>query len=313
MSVARTTLLAFLVGGSLVSVGTGLMRRWPDNHTRVIFCDVGQGDGILVTYRYTQALVDAGPNDSIMGCLSRHMPPGDQNIEFVVATHPDLDHIGGFTAVFGRYTASHLFVLGLGKSTREFWRFRAQVQQMVSRGTQLYLATAGQQFGHRSGFHFTLISPREQLGTITLFTDINAETQLSAYFSEQRRQEKEINNRSIASFLDIGSTRFLLMADLESDAELALLNSQALTRADILKVGHHGSKSSTTDRLLRAIQPEYAVISVGKKNRYQHPHLEVLQRLRQHAVTTFRTDTDGEVRWLSDLDGGSWSTSHKRQ
>jgi len=302
-----------IIGGGcllLILVGTQLLSRWPDNQLHLIFCDVGQGDGILVIYRFTEILIDSGPDQTITDCLARHLPPGDKTLEMVIATHPDKDHIGGFPAVFRHYRVSDLFLIGIGKPTRDFSEFRQAVLQLLSRGSKVHLGRAGQQFAVHGKFQMTIISPQVETGTLELFTEQKTEEQLSAIYRQQEAEHKSINDESIATFLQVGHFRILLMADIEKPGELALTRRQVLGKVDILKAGHHGSKTSTTVPFLAETQPEYVVISAGKNNSYGHPHQEVLDRLAIPQTNIFRTDRDGDIEWISNGTSFRWKTQH---
>jgi len=305
----------FLIGGVafvLILVGTRLLSRWPDDQVHLIFCDVGQGDSILLIYRYTEILIDSGPDQSVTDCLARHFPPGDNNIEMVIATHPDSDHIGGFPAVFRQYTVSNLFLIGVGKSTRDFSEFREAVIELLSRGTRVYLGHAGQYVELPGKLKLTIIAPREEIGTLQLFTGQITETQLSDTFRLQEAKYKSVNDLSIGAFLEVGRFKTLLMADIEKETELALVAHRVLSRVNILKVGHHGSKSSTTPPFLNLTRPEYVVISAGKNNRYGHPHLEVMDRLAIIRSKIYRTDRDGDIEWVSNGSTFQWRTQRKK-
>ena len=294
--------------GILLLVGTRLLGRWPDNQVHVVFCNVGQGDSILIISRFTQVLIDSGPDQSVTDCLARHFPPGDTNIEIVIATHPDKDHIGGFPAVFRHFSVSHLYLIGVGRPTRDFSAFRLSVLELLSRGTQLHLGQAGQRIGVNGQFQMTVISPQEEVGTLELFSEQKTETELSAYFHQQEAQYKSINDLSIGTLLQIGAFKILLMGDIEKNTELALLQGTVLTRVHILKAGHHGSNSSTIAPFLAKVQPEFVVISAGKQNQYGHPHQEVMDRIAIYNSHIFRTDSDGDIEFITNGQTFHWKT-----
>jgi competence protein ComEC len=285
-----------------------LLSRWPDRLVHVVFCDVGQGDAILIYSQFTQLLIDSGPDQKVNECLQRYMPLGDQTIEVAIATHPDKDHIGGFPAVFGRYNVSHFFLLGVGKNTQDFSTFRQAVIKATSQGTSLHLGHSGSQVILAGKFTLTLVYPTEKIGYIELFSSQLTETQLLDVYSAQEKEYSSVNDVSIASFLDVGVFRHLLMADVEKSGELALTRSQVLTKIDILKAGHHGSNTSSTLELLEQTQPEYVVISAGKNNRYGHPHPDVLKRLNLFSSSILRTDLQGTIEWISDGQEAKWKT-----
>lgn len=304
----KSALIVGVGGGILLWVGTQLLSRLPDNQVHLIFCDVGQGDGILLVYKSIQILIDSGPNQVILNCLARHVPPGDTTIEVVIATHPDLDHIGGFSAVFRHFRVLNIFLIGAGKDTRDFYDFRKAVIEQLSRGTQVYLARSGQSITVDGVFQLKIISPQVEVGTLELFTGQKTETQLSDIIHLQEASIKSINDVSIGTFLQVGRFQTLLMADIEKETELALITTRVLGDIDILKAGHHGSKSSTTLPFLSRIRPEYVVISAGKHNRYNHPHPEVMDRLAIFHSKIYRTDKDGDIEWVTNGRQFYWKT-----
>jgi len=296
----------------IVLVGTRLLSRLPDDRVHVFYCDIGQGDGTLIIYRFFEVLIDSGADQSITNCLTRHFPPGDNTIEIVIATHPDKDHIGGFPAVFRQYRVSNLILIGVGKTTRDFSEFRKSVLELSSRGTRVYLGRAGQSIEVPGKLKLTIISPREEVGTLQLFSGKITETELSDTIHQHEVMFKSINDVSIGTFLEVGRFKTLLMADIEKPAELALVAHRVLSRVDVLKAGHHGSKSSSTATFLAITQPEYVVISAGKNNRYGHPHEEVLDRLAIYRSKIYRTDRDGDIEWISDGSTFEWRTQHRK-
>lgn len=312
MSLTKACLTLGLSCLVLILVGTRLLGRWPDDQVHLIFCDVGQGDSILLIYRFTQVLIDSGPDQSVTDCLARHFPPGDTTIEMVIATHPDSDHIKGFPAVFRHFRVSNLFLIGVGKTTRDFSDFRQAVLELLSRGTRIYLGQAGQHFEIPGKFKLTIIAPRGEVGTLQLFSGQITEKQLSDTIHQQEAKYTSINDESIGAFLEIGLYKILLMADIEAPTELALIKSRVLSKVDILKAGHHGSKSSTTQPFLDITRPEYVVISAGKGNRYGHPHQEVLDRLAIYSSHIYRTDRDGDIEWVSNGSSFQWKTKHTK-
>lgn len=311
MSLLKAIILIMIGASLLILVGTRLLSRWPDDQVHVFYCDIGQGDSILIIYRFIEVLIDSGPDQSITNCLARHFPPGDKTIEMVIATHPDNDHIGGFPAVFRQYRVSNLFLIGVGKTTRDFSDFRKSVLELLSRGTHVYLGRAGQYFEVPGKIKLTIISPQVEVGTLRLFSGQTTETYLSDTIHHQEAILKSINDVSIGTILEVGRYKTLLMADIESSAELALIAHRVLGRVNVLKAGHHGSKSSNTIPFLTITRPEYVVISAGKNNRYGHPHQEVMDRLAIFHSKIYRTDRDGDVEWVSNGSTFQWRTQHK--
>jgi competence protein ComEC len=319
----------FLLVCILSSIGFFLWNERPYTHPTIVFCDVGQGDAVLVIDQSRQLLIDGGPDASVLSCLGRHMPFWDRTIEFVVATHPDSDHITGLLEVLKRFKTPLLMIEWSDKRTAEFEAFKRlssskalknetsllepKPGMVVTFGEQLWgtvhwpPATAQDVFTSRSGLPGKAGITRqadngvnsEQLGETT-------ETQLW----DDTREIKPVsgsainyNNRSIVLLLHIYSTRVLLTGDLEYQGEQALLATGMTERANILKAGHHGSKTSSSRGFLDAVKPETVVISAGKNNRYGHPSSEVLARLDEYRTRVFSTVQSGDVV-ISFLENG---------
>ena len=254
-----------------------------DGLLHVYALDVGQGDAILiVTPEGQQMLVDGGPDaETTLAAVSSLMPPGDRALDVVAATHLDSDHVGGLLGVLDRYRAG-VVLQGVdapqGSSLRPQWEATLRDREHP---------VAVLRTGHRI-----------QLGrNVTLETLYPPPEGLPAGI------EKNANNGSLALRLDYGEVSFLLTGDIEVDVErhLAAVAGDKL-RADVLKVGHHGSRTSTTQSFLELVNPQSAVISAGRDNRYGHPHADVMQRLESAvgAERVFVTARDGMVEYISD-------------
>jgi competence protein ComEC len=249
----------------------------PDNQLHLVFCDVGQGDAILIIYGSTQILVDGGPNQSVLNCLSNHLPFWDREIEMVVATHPEADHITGLIDVIERYNVKYFVVNSGGKDTATFEEFQKAV---LAEKAEIHFPQAGDIIKLKS-LRLAVLWPRFQekvLGATTI--------------------EKDVNDTSIVFQLSYKDFDVLLTGDISSKIE-SLLD---LENVEVLKVAHHGSKYSTSEEFLEESKPELAIISVGK-NRFGHPTGEVLNKLRELGIAILRTD-EGEIEVVSD--GKQW-------
>ena len=254
-----------------------------DGLLHVYALDIGQGDAILiVTPEGQQMLVDGGPDaETTLAAVASLMPPGDRSLDVVAATHLDSDHVGGLLGVLDRYRVSAVTHSGNSQAAAALhpqW-------EGVLRDREHPVAVL--HAGHRI-----------QLGRkVTLETLYPPPEGLPAGI------EKNANNGSLALRLDYGELSFLLTGDIEADAErhLVAVTGDKL-RADVLKVGHHGSRTSTTQAFLDAVKARSAVISAGRENRYGHPHADVLRRLESAvgAERVFLTARDGTVEYISD-------------
>ena len=266
----------------LVVLVVGIIWQWPDGKVHLVACDVGQGDGILIWRGSAQVVVDGGPDKKIIDCLSRFVPFWDRSIELMVLTHPEADHVTGLVEVLGRYQVGQLVVSNVAKDTAIFKKFKNKV---VENGVPVHIAMAGQEM-RINGLEFEIVNP--PIG------GSNEERVLGA-----KIMEEGVNETSVVLRLKYGQFRALLTGDIGSETETLLVNSARDLHSDILKLGHHGSKYSSTEAFLRAVKPQLAVISVGKNN-YGHPTKEALERLKVAGAKIMRTDQDSDVEVVSD-------------
>lgn len=285
----------------------------------VVFCDVGQGDATLITHKNIQILVDAGKDTKVLACLEENMPFWDRNIEFAVATHQDADHIGGFLEVFKHYKVEKIMTNWSEKNTDDFKAFKNLLSSKKSNNTQKITSELGQTYQFGKLIDFKVISPlmfgacleflakeTSDLNILNTRNKLNGETTLSDKKCQISSQDKgtgledDENFRSIVLLLHIGSVKILLMGDADINNELAMIHAGLIEDIDVLKVGHHGSKLSSGVVFLDKIRPELSVISSGKNNNYNHPHPEVIQRLKKINSRVLKTDTLGTITVTSD-------------
>lgn len=246
---------------------------------RVDFLDVGQGDAILIrTPTRQNILVDGGPNDQVLTELGKTLPLWDRKINLVVATHLDADHITGLVTVLQRYQVDEVLTLPANNTTRisAAWQ-----QALLSIPAVNYAdATDDYQWG---GVVWDTLWP---------LAGTDAQAQVSS------------NNNSIVAQLRYQETKLLLTGDIETATETSLQQLYPDLLTSILKVAHHGSKSSSGADWLVAVQPRVAVIPVGR-NSYGHPAPEVLQRLQVAGMDVYRTDRDGTIEVIFNDQGYS--------
>ncbi|MGB9707004.1 MAG: ComEC/Rec2 family competence protein [Microgenomates group bacterium] len=271
----------------------GVVSQLPDGRLHLIFCDVGQGDAILVVRRSTQILIDGGPNEKVLSCLSSHLPFWDRQIELVILTHPEYDHLTGLVSVIQRYKTLAIVSNSLLAETGIFQKFR---QEVVSRQIPVHSPAAGEEI--RVGeIKLRILSPEQKLGEEIVWRSLAEPKVLGLTpFSGN------FNKTAIVTLLDFGDFQALLPADIGAEEEKKIL--PGLEEVEVLKVGHHGSKYSTSKELLAVTKPKLAVISVGANNRYGHPTPEVLERLAAVGAKIRRTDLEGEIEVVSD--GRNW-------
>ena len=239
--------------------------------------DVGQGDAILIELPdTTQILIDGGPDGSVLTELSAVMGPLDKTLDVVIATHPDKDHIGGLPDVLAAYDVGTIVLTGAEKDTN---LYRAWVAAVASEGAQIVLADGIKRLAFGDLAVLDLLWPQESM---------------------LGKSPSSVNDYAVVSRLTYGSVDFLFTGDIEMWTEQRLVRSGILGDVEVLKIPHHGSKTSTTTALLRVTTPKIAVISVGKENRYGHPSDLVLTRLLDFGIETRRTDLEGRITIQSD-------------
>jgi competence protein ComEC len=251
---------------------------------RFIALDVSQGDATLIrTPDGQDMLVDGGLTDAVIPALERNLPLGDNDLELVVATHPDGDHVGGLSSVLAKYEVKSILTNGDQATTKidERWRQAAATESAKN-------ITA------RAGVSLTL---GEDLRIDVLWPS-------PEWLASPASKEDGTNGNSVVLRLTCAGSTAVLSGDAPTDVESRLIDSQVEVRAALLKLGHHGSKFSSSDDWLQAVQPVWGIISVGKNNRYGHPHPAVLERLRLNNITPRRTDLEGDIKLVSDGRGG---------
>ncbi|WKZ25547.1 MAG: MBL fold metallo-hydrolase [bacterium] len=254
------------------------------DNLQIVACDVGQGDAILIQHKNNQVLIDGGQDKKVLDCLGRHMPFFDRQIEMVVLTHPDLDHFGGLIDVFSNYKVLKFGTNGKDVSKEEY---RVLVNWVGGMDVEQVTLTSGMVV--RLGLiYLDIVHPAATL-------EINKEQNI----------EGDSNNQSIVMVLNYAQFKALFTGDVENDVSDQLSNNIKVNNLDYIKVNHHGSRNGLSENLLKAVNPRFAVISSGFKNRYGHPHAEILEILKKYDVNVLRTDeigdivieTDGQTFW----------------
>ena len=242
----------------------------------VNFFDIGQGDGIFIeTPNSYQILIDGGPDSTLLEKLGKEMPFWDRTIDLVVLTHPEHDHIAGLIEVLKRYEVDFVLWTGILRDTGEYreWKNLLEANDLTVK-----IAQVGQ-----------------RITTPKIFIDV-----LYPLESLYGQKVKNTNDSSVILRLVYNNNSFLFTGDSGKSIERKLVKNGLITDTDVLKVGHHGSKTSTSKELLEALTPQIAVVSAGKENRYGHPCQEVLDILGKYAITILRTDQSGDIKIISD-------------
>jgi competence protein ComEC len=241
----------------------------------VSFLDVGQGDAIYIeTFDGVQLLIDGGPNSSVLRQLSESMPTLDRSLDVVLATHSDKDHVGGLVDVLQSYQIDHVI---LTENTNDTAVAKAFSTAVENEKVNTIMARTGQEI------------------------NLGASTTLLIYSPVTNPEAWESNAASIVAQLRYGSVEFMLTGDAGVDIEEYLAKNYGdLLDSEVLKLGHHGSRTSTSDLFLDIVTPLYAVVSAGKDNSYGHPHNEVVDRLNMRDINIVSTAELGTVVFKSD-------------
>ncbi len=238
---------------------------------KVHYIDVGQGDSILIQFPSGQSmLIDAGEDTNTVTSYLKSQ--GVKRIDHVIATHPHADHIGGMANVINSFEIGNVYMPRTTHTTKTYENLLLAIK---NKGLKINAAKAG----------------------LNIDVGFNVKAQMVAPNSQGY---DDLNNYSAVLRVQYGDTSFLFTGDAEAVSENEMINSGYTLKSDVLKVGHHGSNTSTTSTFLKSVSPKYAVISSGKGNKYGHPHQEVLARLNNAGVKVYRTDEVGTVIAESD-------------
>lgn len=236
----------------------------------VHYLDVGQGDATLILCDGHAMLIDAGDNSKGTAVQLYLNKQNVTTLDYVIGTHPDEDHIGGLDVILTKFDCKTIFLTDEQKDTNTY---RDVLDALDYKGYEKTQPVVGNSYMLGSA-SFTILGPD--------------------------RLVEESNDNSIAILLEHGNNRFYFEGDAGEQEEYDILNTGIPVLADVYKIGHHGSKTSTSDAMLSAVHPTYAVISVGVGNSYGHPNAETLNKLRANKVQVFRTDEQGTIVAKSD-------------
>ena len=242
---------------------------------KVSFLDIGQGDAIFIEApNGNQVLIDGGSNRAVLKELGKVMPFYDRTIDAVIATHPDKDHIGGLVEVLKNYQTDMVMEPGVSSDTGAYQELEKVIKY---KNLPRILARRGMSLNLGEG------------------------ARLNILFPDRNTEGWETNTASIVAKLIYGNNSFLLTGDSPIAIEnyLSMIDGRNL-KSDVLKAGHHGSRTSTAESFASLVSPEYAVISASKNNQYDHPHKEVLDILEKIKSVILKTYENGTISFISD-------------
>lgn len=239
---------------------------------KINYIDVGQGDSILVQVNGKNLLIDAGPNDSTDKLMSYLSKQNIKKLDFVVATHPHEDHIGAMDSVIKKYDIGEFYAPKKMTTTKTF---ENMVNALKSKNIKINTATAGKNLDLGKNVRCEMIAPNNT-------------------------NYENLNNYSVVIKITYGNSKFLFTGDAEKLSEKEILSKNYDISCDVLKLGHHGSSSSSSKDFLDKASPKIAIVSCGKNNDYGHPHRETLTEMKKRNVQVYRTDVDGSILLVSD-------------
>lgn len=244
------------------------------DNLKVHYFDVRQGDCILVQVNNKNLLIDAGPKDAESQLIKNINNLNIKKIDYVIATHPHEDHIGGMGQIIKNFNIGKFYAPKVTSNTKTF---EYMINQLNNKNLKINIIKPG-------------------IGDdIDLGKDVKVEV-----FAPNNSSYENLNNYSPIIKISYKSTSFLFTGDAEKLSEKEVLNKEYDIQSDVLKIGHHGSSSSTSKEFLNKVNPKIAVISLGKDNDYGHPHKETISSLKNKGIKYFRTDEEGTVILESD-------------
>jgi len=257
---------------AMLSLGVRELRLQPDGAFHAYILDVGQGDSVLlVSPSGKHIIIDGGPNMNMLEHLGAYMPFFDRTIELVILTHPDSDHITALPELLRRYHVEHIALTGVQHGSG---KYQALLELIESQGIPVLFSNPSVDIDIGDGLVLDIIWPS---------TDIFAT-------SPDNANDPSFTVRAIHN-----NTSILFTGDMEYDAENTILLSGADIHSNILKVAHHGSRTSSSTGFLLAVQPHLAVVSAGKENSFGHPHAEIMDRFRAMNIPVMNTAEIGSI------------------
>jgi len=254
------------------------IRNLGHKYLKVAFLDVGQGDAIYIEApNGRQMLMDGGAGGEILPNLIKVMPPFDKSIDMIVVTNPDQDHIGGLVEVFKNYKVGMVLESGIKPNTLIYENLEKEIvknkiiKKVARRGTRIFL-------DEKKNIYFDILFPDRDVSQF------------------------ESNDGSIVGRLVYSESSFMLMGDATKYTENLIGWNENITnlKSDVLKLGHHGSRTSSSVLWLEKVEPEVAIISAGENNRYGHPHKEILDSLKSLGIPYLATYEKGNIIFKTD-------------
>ncbi|WP_032122757.1 MBL fold metallo-hydrolase [Clostridium amazonitimonense] len=242
------------------------------DNLKVHYIDIGQGDSVLIQYKDKNMLIDAGPRSSSDKLVKYLKGIGVNKINIVVATHPHEDHIGGIVAVLNNFPVEKFYAPQKTNNTKTFEKM---VSTLKEKNLKINVAKKGVSLDFHSDIKAEMLAPNSE-------------------------NYENINNYSAVVKLNYGENSFLFMGDAEKISEKEIVQKNLDLKSDVIKLGHHGSSTSSSKEFLDKVDAKYAIISCAKGNDYGHPHKEIVEDMKNRNITVYRTDLQGDIVITSD-------------
>lgn len=265
-------LIVVLIVGGYLFLHKGSNPDTNGEKLEIYFLDVGQGDSTFIRLPNAETmLIDGGKKSSGKTIVSNLKKLEVEEIDYLVATHPHEDHIGGLPEIIRNIDIKNVYLPNKTNNTKIFEELLLEIRNNDIRTKE---AKLGLELLNESGLKINFLGPDKEY--------------------------KDMNNNSALITVEYGKFKSIFMGDAEKAAEKALLDRGININSQVLKVGHHGSDTSTTEDFIKVVRPKYSFISVGKNNKYGHPNDIILDRLKNVGSKIFRTDEDGTIKLSTD-------------
>jgi competence protein ComEC len=260
-----TSLMIFFI-----SLGIGYWQGLESKNLRVWFADVGQGDGIIIrTPSHDNLIIDGGPGLDFISKVDAKLPIIDRDIDLLVATHPDSDHITGLVALLNSNRVKRVLITDAVGTSSIYKSFANLIETK----------------------HIPVV--KAESGEVFVFGEVI--TKVLWPPKGYQFNSKDLNQSSIVLEMSYGQEDFLFTGDAPEDVENNLVGTKTIGQVEVLKVSHHGSKSASGESFLKTVNPQYAIISAGLNNKYGHPAPLIVNRLQVLGVAIYRTDYQGDI------------------
>lgn len=233
----------------------------------IFFLDVGQGDAILIQKDNIQILIDGGEDNSVLYQIGEYMPFGDMKIELIVLTHPHSDHLNGLFYIFERYEVGEIWYNDID--------YKSEIYE----------------------YFLELDIPKEEIQEGTIYGIDTWKMKVLSVPDDVYEKDSNVNNSSIILQLYTDNNTYLFMGDAEIEEEEYLIEKDILEDVDILKAGHHCSKTASSDNFLNIVKPQIAICSYGKDNKFGHPHQETINKFKDRGIQILSTAKEGNI-WV---------------